>query len=66
VLALNLIVQSVVASPKIRFFHPSDRAILSEFGFNADDLFNRIFGGGFTFQQDQPETPRGRDLKAQM
>jgi len=40
--------------------------VFSEFGFNADDLFNRIFGGGFTFQQGQPETPRGRDLEAQM
>jgi molecular chaperone DnaJ len=40
--------------------------VFSEFGFNADDLFNRIFGGGFTVQQGQPETPRGRDLEAQM
>ncbi|HEY4675406.1 MAG TPA: molecular chaperone DnaJ [Candidatus Bathyarchaeia archaeon] len=40
--------------------------VFSEFGFNAEDLLNRIFGGGFTFQQDQPETPRGRDLEAQM
>jgi molecular chaperone DnaJ len=40
--------------------------IFSEFGFNADDLFNRIFSGGFTVQQGQPETPRGRDLEAHM
>ena len=39
--------------------------VFSEFGFNAADIFNRIFGGGFTVQ-DQPETPRGRDLEAQM
>ena len=38
------------------------RDVFSEFGFNADDLFNRIFGGGFTFQQNQNEAPRGRDL----
>jgi molecular chaperone DnaJ len=40
--------------------------VFSEFGFNADDLFNRIFGGGFTFQQGQPKTHHGRDLQAQM
>jgi len=40
--------------------------IFSEFGFDGNDLFNRIFGGGFTFQQGQPEPHRGRDLEAQM
>ena len=40
--------------------------IFSEFGFDASDLFNRIFGGGFTFQQGQPEPHRGRDLETQI
>ncbi len=40
--------------------------VFSEFGFDGNDLFNRIFGGGFTFQQGQPEPHRGRDLEAQM
>lgn len=40
--------------------------VFSEFGFNADDLFSRIFGRGFNVQQRQPEAPRGRDLEAQM
>lgn len=40
--------------------------IFSEFGFDANDLFNRIFGGGFTFQQGQPEYNRGRDLETQI
>ncbi len=40
------------------------RDVFSEFGFNADDLFNRIFGGGFTFKQNQHEAPRGHDLAA--
>jgi molecular chaperone DnaJ len=40
--------------------------VFSEFGFDADDLFNRIFGGGFTFRQEQHESPRGRDFEAQM
>ena len=39
--------------------------VFSEFGFDPTDIFNRIFGGGFSFQ-GQPETPRGRDLEAQM
>jgi molecular chaperone DnaJ len=38
----------------------------SEFGFDADDLFNRIFGGRFTVQQGQPEPHRGRDLETQL
>jgi molecular chaperone DnaJ len=38
----------------------------SEFGFDANDLFNRIFGGGFTSQRGQPETHRGRDLETQI
>lgn len=45
-----------------RTFHD----VFSEFGFDADNLFSRIFGGGFTFQQVQPEVPHGRDLEAQM
>jgi molecular chaperone DnaJ len=40
--------------------------IFSEFGFDANDLFNRIFGAGFTFQQGQPETHRGRDMETQI
>jgi molecular chaperone DnaJ len=40
--------------------------IFSEFGFDGNDLFNRIFGGGFNFQQSQPKPHRGRDLEAQM
>ena len=40
--------------------------IFSEFGFNGDDLFSRIFGGGFTFRQGQTELRRGRNLEAQM
>lgn len=40
------------------------RDVFSEFGFNADDLFNRIFGGGFAFKQNQHEAPRGHDLAA--
>jgi len=40
--------------------------IFSEFGFNGNDLFNRIFGGGFTFNQGQRELRRGRNLDAQM
>jgi molecular chaperone DnaJ len=45
-----------------RTFHD----VFSEFGFNADDLFSRIFGRGFNVQQRQPEAPRGRDLEAHM
>jgi molecular chaperone DnaJ len=40
--------------------------IFSEFGFDANDLFNRIFGGGVRFQQGQPEPRRGRDLETQI
>jgi len=40
--------------------------IFSEFGFDANDLFNRIFGGGFAVQQRQHEVKRGRDLEAQL
>ena len=40
--------------------------IFSEFGFDGNDLFNRIFGRGFNFQQGQPKPHRGRDLEAQM
>ena len=35
-----------------------------EFGFDADDLLNRIFGRGFSFQQNQHEAQHGRDLTA--
>jgi molecular chaperone DnaJ len=40
--------------------------IFSEFGFDANDLLNRIFGGGFAFHREQRESPRGRDFEAQM
>jgi molecular chaperone DnaJ len=39
--------------------------VFSEFGFDANDLLNRIFGGGFTFNQES-ESPRGRDFTAQI
>lgn len=42
------------------------RDVFTEFGFNPDDIFRRIFRGNFAFQQEQPERPRGRDLEAQM
>jgi molecular chaperone DnaJ len=38
----------------------------SEFGFNVEDIFARIFGGGSPSQRQQPTTTRGRDLDAQM
>ena len=40
------------------------RDVFSEFGFDADDLLNRIFGRGFSFQQNQHEAQHGRDLAA--
>ena len=40
--------------------------VFSEFGFDANDLFSRIFGGGFTVQQRQRGFERGRDLEAQL
>ena len=40
--------------------------IFSEFGFNGNDLFSRIFGGGFTFKSGQTKPRRGRNLDAQM
>jgi molecular chaperone DnaJ len=40
--------------------------IFSEFGFDANDLFNRIFGGRVSFQQGQPESRHGRDLETQI
>lgn len=42
------------------------RDTFSEFGFNVEDIFSRIFGGGFASQQARPEAARGRDLDAQM
>ncbi len=42
------------------------RDVFTEFGFNPDDIFSRIFGGNFGFQQVQPELHQGRDLEAQM
>ena len=42
------------------------RDTFSEFGFNVEDIFTRIFGGGFASQQGQSEATRGRDLDAQM
>ena len=40
--------------------------VFSEFGFDTNDLLNRLFGGDFTFHQAQSESPRGRDLEAQL
>ena len=39
------------------------RDVFTEFGFNPDDIFSRIFGGNFGFQQQQPvaSRPRPRD-----
>jgi len=48
------------------------RDIFSEFGFNPDDLFRRIFGGGFggfggfNFQQVRAGPSRGRDLETKI
>jgi molecular chaperone DnaJ len=38
----------------------------SEFGFDVNDLFTRLFGGGFTFQRGQPAPHRGPDLETQI
>jgi molecular chaperone DnaJ len=38
----------------------------SEFGFNVEDIFARIFSGGFTSQQEHSDAIRGRDLDAQI
>jgi len=40
------------------------RDTFSEFGFNVEDIFTRIFSGGFASQQGQSEATRGRDLDA--
>jgi molecular chaperone DnaJ len=40
--------------------------VFSEFGFDANELFSRIFGGGFTVQRGQREFERGRDLETRM
>jgi molecular chaperone DnaJ len=40
--------------------------IFSEFGFDADDLFSRLFGGGFRSQKRKPEPHRGSDLETQI
>ena len=37
-----------------------------EFGFDANDLFNRFFGGVFNFQRGQPAPRRSRDLETQI
>lgn len=42
------------------------RDTFTEFGFNVDDIFNRIFGGGFSSQQGNSEATRGRDLDGQV
>ena len=40
--------------------------VFSEFGFNAEDIFTRIFGGGFTYRRGQSVVTRGRDLETQV
>jgi curved DNA-binding protein len=40
--------------------------VFSEFGFNAEDIFTRIFGGGFAFRRGQSVVSRGRDLETQV
>ena len=42
------------------------RDTFSEFGFDANNLFDRIFGGGFTSQRNQSEPHRGSDLETQI
>lgn len=42
------------------------RDIFTEFGFDADDIFSRIFRDNFAFRQVQPEPHKGRDLEAQL
>jgi molecular chaperone DnaJ len=42
------------------------RDVFTEFGFNPDDIFSRIFNRDFGFQREQREPPKGRDLEAQM
>ena len=42
------------------------RDIFTEFGFDADDIFSRIFRDNFAFRQVQPEPHKGRDLEAQI
>ena len=42
------------------------RDVFTEFGFNPDDIFSRIFRGNFASQQEQPGSARGRDLESQM
>ena len=48
------------------------RDIFSEFGFNFEDLFSRIFSGGFggfgnfNFQRVRTGPPRGRDLETRI
>ena len=40
--------------------------VFTEFGFNSDDIFSRIFGGNFGSRQEQAGPRRGRDLEGQM
>ena len=42
------------------------RDTFSEFGFNVEDIFSRIFGGGFASQRVSTGPTRGRDLEAQL
>jgi molecular chaperone DnaJ len=44
------------------------RDIFSEFGFNVEDIFSRIFGGGFgfNFQQTRTGPRRGSDLQTRI
>ncbi|MDG7013934.1 MAG: J domain-containing protein [Nitrososphaerota archaeon] len=42
------------------------RDVSTEFGFDVDDVFGRMFGGSFTLVRKRPGTRRGRDLEAQV
>ncbi|MHB8568230.1 MAG: molecular chaperone DnaJ [Nitrososphaerales archaeon] len=42
------------------------RDVFTEFGFNPEDLFSRVFRGNFASQRVQSEAYRGRDLESQM
>ncbi|MGD0803603.1 MAG: J domain-containing protein [Candidatus Bathyarchaeia archaeon] len=52
--------------PEDIFNRGTFRDTFSEFGFNVEDIFTRIFGGGFASQGARSEATRGRDLDAQV